>query len=441
MDGVDDHLQTGLRDAGGVRRAQQGSGVRVEDAGGELQIADLPGEGSPVLLACVDPVQLALAGLREVGAPLVEEHDVHGVRHPGRRTDHDPAGAAPRGLLPRHRQRNVLQVPYVDGAGLQRRDDGPLERSRTTGVVAGRGDGRALLQRRGVRARKPYGEFRSDLHVEDAGDAARPEQMGLPSRLPDHRGVDEGARLNGLEGVDPDVALDDRFLADEALVPDDGAVLDPGSPHDVGVLADHAATQITVLPDVDVVVDDGLVQEGAALHDDIGTDDGVLADFRIRFDLRVVPDVKGTPEHGVRVDLGAFRDPYTGRDLEAVDLDVDLALQHVGLRLDVALVRADVLPVALGDIAVDRLAFLHELGEDVTGPVDGLVRLDIVEYLGLHHIDARVDGVGEDLPPGGLLQEALDLPLFVDNGDAEFERIGHAGQAHRDECALLLVES
>lgn len=101
---------------------------------------------------------------------------------------------------------------------------------------------------------------------------------------------------------------------------------------------------------------------------------------------------------------------------------------------------ADVLPVALGDIAVDRLAFLHELREDVTGPVDGLVRLNVVEYLGLHHIDARIHGVGENLPPRRLLQEPLDLSLFIDNGDAEFEGIGHAGQAHRDECALLLVE-
>ena len=102
--------------------------------------------------------------------------------------------------------------------------------------------------------------------------------------------------------------------------------------------------------------------------------------------------------------------------------------------------RADVLPVALGDIAVDRLAFLHQLREDVTGPVDRHIGLDVVEDLRLHDVDAGVDGVREDLAPGGLLQEALDLAVLVDDGDAELERIGDPRQADRDEGALFLVE-
>ena len=121
--------------------------------------------------------------------------------------------------------------------------------------------------------------------------------------------------------------------------------------------------------------------------------------------------------------LGAFGHPHARGDLEAVDVDVDLALQDVRLGLHVALVRADVLPVALGDVAVDRLALLHQLREDVAGPVDRHVGLDVVEDLGLHHVDAGVHGVGEDLAPGRLLQEALDLALLVDDGDAEFQRI------------------
>ena len=121
-------------------------------------------------------------------------------------------------------------------------------------------------------------------------------------------------------------------------------------------------------------------------------------------------------------------------------LDVDLALEHVGLGLHIALVRADVLPVALGDVAVDRLAFLHQLREDVAGPVDGGVGLDVVEDLGLHHVDAGVHRVGEDLAPGRLLQEALDLAFFVHDGDAEFQRVRDPGQADRDQCALFLVE-
>ena len=176
-------------------------------------------------------------------------------------------------------------------------------------------------------------------------------------------------------------------------------------------------------PDVDVVVHDGPVEKGAALDDDVGADDGVLADLRVRFDLRVVADVERPAQHRVRMDLGAFGDPHARGDLEPVDLDVDLALEHVGLSLHIALVGADVLPVALGDVAVDGLAFLHQLREDVAGPVDGDIGLDVVEDLGLHDVDAGVDGVGEDLAPGRLLQEALDLALLVDDGDAELQRI------------------
>ena len=91
-------------------------------------------------------------------------------------------------------------------------------------------------------------------------------------------------------------------------------------------------------------------------------------------------------------------------------------------------------------IAVDRLAFLHQLREDIAGPVDGHIGLDVVEDLGLHDVDAGVHGVGEDLAPGRLLQEALDLALLVDDGDAEFQRIGHPRQADGDQRALFLVE-
>ncbi|WP_240469128.1 hypothetical protein [Streptomyces sp. OM5714] len=138
--------------------------------------------------------------------------------------------------------------------------------------------------------------------------------------------------------------------------------------------------------------------------------------------------------------LRSFGYPDAGRDLEAVDVDVDLALQDVGLCLHIALVGADVLPVALGDVAVDGLAFLHQLREDVTGPVHGHVGVDVVEDLGLHDVDPGVHRVREDLAPGRLLQEALDLALFVDDGDAEFQRVGHARQAHGDERTLFLVE-
>ncbi len=183
--GVDDDLEPGVGDPAGVDVPQQRAGVRVEDAGREVQVADLPGEGTPVLLAGVDPVQLALAALGEVASPPVEEHDVDGVGDARGGTDHDAAGAAARRLLPGDGQRHVLQVAYVDGAGLEGGDDRPLEGAGASRVVAGGGDRRTLLEGGGIRAGQADGEFGGDLDVEDAGDTTGAEEVRLAARLPD----------------------------------------------------------------------------------------------------------------------------------------------------------------------------------------------------------------------------------------------------------------
>jgi hypothetical protein len=62
------------------------------------------------------------------------------------------------------------------------------------------------------------------------------------------------------------------------------------------------------------------------------------------------------------------------------------------------------------------------------------------EHLGLHDVDAGVDRVGEDLAPGRLLEEALDLAVVIDDHDAELERIRDAGQRDSDEGVVVLME-
>ena len=63
-------------------------------------------------------------------------------------------------------------------------------------------------------------------------------------------------------------------------------------------------------------------------------------------------------------------------------------------------------------------------------------RRDVVEHLRLEHVDAGVDGVGEDLAPTRLLEEAFDASLFVHDDHAELQRVldalqgdGHQGLA------------
>ena len=101
---------------------------------------------------------------------------------------------------------------------------------------------------------------------------------------------------------------------------------------------------------------------------------------------------------------------------------------------------ADVLPVAIRDIAVQRGVPLEQLGEHVTGPVDHPAGRDLAEHLGLHDVHPGVDRVGEHLAPGRLLEEPLDPPVLLGDHDAEFERVGHPGQPDGDQRALVLVE-
>ena len=69
---------------------------------------------------------------------------------------------------------------------------------------------------------------------------------------------------------------------------------------------------------------------------------------------------------------------------------------------------ADVFPVPVGDVTVQGLTLLQHRREHVPGEVDDLALGDDVEDLGLEHVDAGVDRVGEHLTPGRLLEEPLD---------------------------------
>src|SRR5215469_5216669 len=180
----------------------------------------------------------------------------------------------------------------------------------------------------------------------------RTEQRALAARLPDHAGVHDRAGLDGLERVDLHAGRHVAVRLDHALVPDDRALLDPGLAHHVGVLADHATAERGAAAYVHVVMHDGPVQERAFLDDDVAADDGELPQLRPGLDLGVVADAERPRQHRLRIDLRAVGDPDARRHLEPVNVHADLAGQYVGLSLEIALVRADILPVAVGDPAV-----------------------------------------------------------------------------------------
>ena len=158
-----------------------------------------------------------------------------------------------------------------------------------------------------------------------------------------------------------------------------------------------------------------------------GATQAVVADERRALDRVEVVDLHPVAEPDVPAQ------PYSGQ-AQAHPL-----VEGVEVRLPVLVEVADVLPVALADVAVERPAHVlqqrEELLREVVRPVGG----DVAQDLGLADVDPRVDRVGEDLAPRGLLEEALDPAVLVRDDDPELERVVHGLEADRDGCALLLV--
>ena len=117
-----------------------------------------------------------------------------------------------------------------------------------------------------------------------------------------------------------------------------------------------------------------------------------------------------------------------------------LLVERVEVRLPELVEVADVLPVAVEHMPVDRPAHLEQQREELLREVVRPVGRDVRQHLGLEHVDAGVDRVREDLAPGRLLEEALDPAVLVGDDDAELERVVDRLEPDRDGGALLLVE-
>ncbi len=114
-------------------------------------------------------------------------------------------------------------------------------------------------------------------------------------------------------------------------------------------------------------------------------------------------------------------------------------VERVEVRLPVLVEVPDVLPVAVEDVAVDRPAHLEQQREELLREVVRPVLRDVLQHLGLEHVDAGVDRVGEDLAPAGLLEEALDAAVLVGDDDPELERVLDRLEPDRHGGALLAV--
>src|SRR6185369_12477610 len=127
--------------------------------------------------------------------------------------------------------------------------------------------------------------------------------------------------------------------------------------------------------------------------------------------------------------------------LDPRDVQRDLLVESVEVRLSELVEVADVLPVAAGDVAVERAPHLEEEREELLREVERPALGHVAQHLGVEHVDAGIDRVREDLAPGRLLEETLDVAVLVGDDDPELERVVDALQADRDERLLLLMEA
>ena len=128
------------------------------------------------------------------------------------------------------------------------------------------------------------------------------------------------------------------------------------------------------LAEVGVVVDDDALEVGVGPDADVGAEHRVRAEAHAGLDAAVLADHGRADDGGVGVDLGPLPHVDAVAHLEAGDLDVHAAVEDVLVRRQVALEGADVLPVALGDGAEERLAGVEQGREHLRGEVDRLGR-------------------------------------------------------------------
>src|SRR5262249_24614696 len=232
-------------------------------------------------------------------------------------------------------------------------------------------------------------------------------------RAPDDAAGDDRTGFDLLVGPDLDARLDDGVLVDHRVVADHGALEHHRAALDRRRGADQRTAQLGALADVGVAPDDAAINLCAVVDDGVGSDGARAVDHHVILDLGIVAQPDGAEDLRVRRDLHAVLCPDAAAQIGAGQLDVDAALQHVGVGTHVLGEVADVAPVAAGDVTKDRVALLEHVWEDILTEVSGFVLLDVVEDDRIEQIDARIDGVAEDLAPTRLLEELVDAAVIV----------------------------
>ena len=272
------------------------------------------------------------------------------------------------------------------------------------------------------------------------GGAVPAERRAGRPRLPHDALVDLGAGLDLLERVDPDAGEDARLGPDRHLVADRDALVDAHVVADVASAAEDRALDDRAAAEVRAGVDDAALTTRAPSRTvtprertEYGADRRAVGDPAVRADERR-PDDPSTSSMST-----SSLTQTLPRSWRPGNVEVDAAVERVEVRLAELLEVADVLPVAVEHVAVDRPAHLEQEREQLLREVVRAVGRDVAQHLGLEDVDPGVDRVREHLAPRGLLEEALDAAFLVGDDDPELERVVDRLEPDRDRGALGLV--
>ena len=194
-------------------------------------------------------------------------------------------------------------------------------------------------------------------------------------------------------------------------VAEHGAVqLGPGA--DARTAHEDAAFHLCVSADHDALLHHRLQHRGAL------ADDCARAEHDERTHAGACAHSHAVGDVARRHDASAGGDLRRRRDVQVLLAErfpgfrLELPLEDVEVRLQVAVGRADVAPVPLVHVAVER-AGGGELGEHAALDGEQPAARDHLEHLGLEHVHAGVDQ-RRALPLPGLLEEARHRPVLAE---------------------------
>ena len=336
--------------------------------------------------------------------------------------------------------RKHAEVGDVDAGRVEAGDHRPLDHPAAGRSLAAADDAVAALERRAERRSKPHRDLGRDVDVDQTGEAiSAPEARG-GTRLPDDALRHLCARLDLLVRVDANAGMDDALRAEGDLVADRGALLDEHVRADVAAAPQNRAFDHRAAAHVGRRVDDAAAGPGLLTDRDACSEHRVWGDRRPGRDPGVVAHEGGPLDLLEVVELDPLPQPDVSAQTDPRHVQGDRLVERVEVRLPELVEVADVLPVLVEHVAVERPAHLEQQREELLREVVWPVARHVPEHLRLEHVDAGVDRVREDLAPGGLLEETLDPALVVGDDDPELERVLDRFQPDRHRRLLLAVE-